>query len=148
MTAAMMGAVGGQMPLSLLVQQAGWRMALEIVGMLGILLGIVYFLIVRDKPLQVDNSHKLSHPSIVHSLIYILKNPQAWLLSFYSGLAFAPVSVFGGLWGVPFLETAHALSATQAALAASAIFIGFAMTFTLLSGKETKLFQNRKNIIH
>ena len=132
MTAAMLGAVGGQMPLSVLVQQAGWRAALEIVGVIGIILGVIYFMVVRDKPLSKEHTHHVAHPPVMQSLAYILKNKQAWLLSFYSGLAFAPVSVFGGLWGVPFLETAHGLTQTQAALATSSIFIGFGVGAPLL----------------
>ena len=132
MTAAMLGAVGGQMPLSVLVQYAGWRAALEIVGVIGIVLGVIYFMVVRDKPLSKEHAHHTAHPPVMQSLVYILKNKQAWLLSIYSGLAFAPVSVFGGLWGVPFLETAHDLSQTQAALAASSIFIGFGIGAPLL----------------
>ncbi len=37
------------------------------------------------------------------------------------------MSVFGGLWGVPFLETAYHFSREDAALAISSIFIGFAV---------------------
>lgn len=125
MTAAMLGAVGGQMPLSLLVQSVGWRMALEIVSGMGIVLGIIYFLVLRDKPKKtvhpIQNKEKISH-----LLKRIVTNKQTWALSLYSGLAFAPVSVFGGLWGVPFLEKAYHLSRTDAALAISCIFIGFA----------------------
>ena len=79
-------------------------------------------------------------------MVYILKNKQAWLLSFYSGLAFAPVSVFGGLWGVPFLETAHGLSGSEAALAASSIFIGFAIGAPLL-GWLSDFMGRRKPIL-
>lgn len=125
MMAAMLGAVGGQMPLSLLVQDVGWRRALEVISFLGIFLGIIYFLIVRDKPKQsvlIKNKMPTNY-----SLLPILKNKQTWFLSLYSGLAFAPVSVFGGLWGAPFLEVAHHLSRSNAALATSFIFIGFAV---------------------
>lgn len=132
MTAAMLGAVGGQMPLSVLVQGVGWRVALQIVGVIGIALGGIYFLVVRDKPQPVVSIHPVTHLGVFQSLVYILKNKQAWLLSFYSGFAFAPVSVFGGLWGVPFLENAHDLSQTEAALAASTIFIGFGVGAPLL----------------
>ncbi|KGP63314.1 MFS transporter [Legionella norrlandica] len=125
MTAAMLGAVGGQMPLAFLVQQEGWRMALEVVSAMGIVLGVLYFLVLRDKPVQTqqvpNNQEKISE-----LLRRIVINKQAWALSLYSGLAFAPVSVFGGLWGVPFLEKAYHLSRTDAALAISFIFVGFA----------------------
>ncbi len=125
MTAAMLGAVGGQMPLSLLVQEFGWRMALQLISIAGVFLGIIYFAVVRDKPGTLTPIHEHGdHQS--YSFKTILMTRQTWVLSLYSGLAFAPVSVFGGLWGVPFLETAYALSRANAALAISAIFIGFA----------------------
>lgn len=126
MTAAMLGAVGGQMPLSVLVQHLGWRPALQLVSVLGIALGIIYYLVLRDKTVKT-----VSEPQTKEKISVLLKriitNKQAWALSFYSGLAFAPVSVFGGLWGVPFLEKAYQLTRTDAALAVSFIFIGFAV---------------------
>ncbi|MBI2785978.1 MAG: MFS transporter [Legionella longbeachae] len=128
MTAAMLGAVGGQAPLSLLVQDFGWRVALQIIAGLGILLSLIYVLTIRDKTKKciVKQTERKARP------LLILKSKQAWLLSLYSGLAFAPVSVFGGLWGVPFLQQAYQLSASMAAVAVSWIFIGFAMGAPLL----------------
>jgi MFS family permease len=125
MTAAMLGAVGGQIPLSLLVQNSDWRTALNYVGGLGVLFSLLYFLIIRDKTQRLE---QVAHTrGILRNFISILANKQAWLLSLYSGLAFAPVSVFGGLWGVPFLQQAYHLNASQAAFAVSWIFIGFAV---------------------
>lgn len=147
MTAAMLGAVGGQMPLSMLVQHEGWRMALFIIGIIGVILGVVYFIVIRDKPLTISSTYKTPDTAVLHSLSSILKSKQAWLLSLYSGLAFAPVSVFGGLWGVPFLETAHGLSQTEAALAASSIFIGFAIGAPLL-GWLSDFMEQRKPILY
>ena len=129
MTAAMLGAVGGQAPLSFLVQAYGWRGSLKIVACIGILLSLLYILIVRDKKGVSASNSSTEAP---FNFSQILKNKQAWLLSIYSGLAFAPVSVFGGLWGVPFLENAYHLSASQAAIAVSWIFIGFAVGAPLL----------------
>lgn len=126
MAAAMLGAVGGQMPLALLVEDVGWRTALEIVSFVGVILGFVYFFVVKDKPVKPAHLH-IVNSKISDTLANILKNKQTWFLSLYSGLAFAPVSVFGGLWGVPFLETAYDLSRANAALAISCIFIGFAV---------------------
>ncbi len=131
MTAAMLGAVGGQMPLAVLVQQTSWREALEVTGLMGMILGVIYYLVLRDKPsrsvaAELEPESESSADKISMILKRILFHRQTWALSLYSGLAFAPVSVFGGLWGVPFLETAYALSRTDAAFAVSCIFIGFA----------------------
>nr|WP_237739100.1 MFS transporter [Legionella pneumophila] len=94
MTAAMLGAVGGQMPLAFLVQHEGWRKALELVSVMGIILGVVYFLILRDKPAQTQPMPNSKEP-VIQLLRRIIVNKQAWALSLYSGLAFAPVSVLG-----------------------------------------------------
>ena len=126
MTAAMLGAVGGQVPLSLLVQGVGWRAALQVISGIGLVLGLLYLLLVRDKTVSPQCSPQNNHGFRQH-ILSVLTNKQAWLLSFYSGLAFAPVSVFGGLWGVPFLETTYHLSRNNAAFAVSWIFIGFAV---------------------
>lgn len=153
MTAAMLGAVFGQAPLSFLVHDFGWRTALEIVGAVGILLSLLYFAIVRDKsiasnssaPFEKGGKHLASFQPL-KNLWLILKNKQAWLLSWYSGLAFAPVSVFGGLWGVPFLQQTHHLSAPIAAYAVSWIFIGFAVGAPLL-GWMSDFIGRRKPIM-
>lgn len=129
MTAAMLGAIGGEAPLSILVEHFGWRTALEYTALPGFILMLLFWLLVRDKPVPASSIASTAAPSIsvFKALVVILKDPQTWLLSFYSGLAFAPVSVFGGLWGVPFLQQAYHLSATMAATAVSCIFIGFAV---------------------
>lgn len=125
MTAAMLGAINGQVPLSFLVQTFNWRNALTIIAGIGVVLSLLYVLIIRDKTTPKQNELAiLSHKG---NLFSVLRNKQAWLLSLYSGFAFAPISVFGGLWGVPFLQEAHGLSSSQAALAVSYVFIGFAM---------------------
>lgn len=130
MTAAMLGAVGGQAPLSFLVADYGWRTSLKIVALIGIILSVLYVLIVRDK--KVPRVARPKHDASPLNFWQILKNKQAWLLSIYSGLAFAPVSVFGGLWGVPFLQQAYHFSAQSSAIAVSWIFIGFAVGAPLL----------------
>lgn len=127
MTAAMLGGVFGQMPLSLLSNAVGWRMALEIISVIGVVLGTLYFLIVRDKPETNSANVSIDNGSAWGNFLSVITSKQAWLLSLYSGLAFAPVSVFGGLWGVPFLETAYGLSRNTSAFAVSWIFIGFAI---------------------
>lgn len=151
MTAAMLGAVNGQMPLSLLVQNMGWRSSLHIIGIIGIALSIIYFLIVRDKnseqQLATVKIKQLKNHSWKNNLKIIVYNKQAWLLSFYSGLAFAPVSVFGGLWGVPFLENAYNLNATQAAFSISFIFIGFALGAPFF-GWLSDLIGQRKPVLY
>jgi nitrate/nitrite transporter NarK len=48
-TAAMAGALCGQVPLTLLVNHAGWRTSLMYCGLFGIVFACVFFFVVKDK---------------------------------------------------------------------------------------------------
>jgi MFS family permease len=127
MTAAMLGAVGGQGPLSILVLKFGWRHALELISIAGFVLAFLIWAIVRDNVAAQDFKKIVLEEKLKTKLRVLLKDKQTWLLSLYSGLAFAPVSVFGGLWGVSFIEKAYAIDLSLAAHYVSLIFIGFAI---------------------
>lgn len=129
MTMAMLGAVGGQAPLSAFIQKMEWRHAIEVIGIAGLVLAVLFWAVVRDKaPDHVRERHIVSTKvSLFNSIKGVLKNPQSWWLSIYSGFAFAPVMVFGGLWGVSFIAEAFELSQNISAQMVSLIFIGFAI---------------------
>jgi MFS family permease len=129
MTVAMLGAVGGQAPLSAFIEAFNWRHAIEIIGVSGLILAFVFWLVVRDRPAShaMEKNIASSRLSLFESLKKVLANRQSWWLSIYSGFAFAPVMVFGGLWGVSFISEAFGLSSNMAAQTVSLIFIGFAV---------------------
>lgn len=129
MTVAMLGAVGGQAPLAAFIDAMDWRYAIGFIGFIGLILAALFWLIVRD----VSSTHKREKHLVSQNISFwgslkrILKNPQGWWLSIYSGFAFAPVMIFGGLWGVSFISEAFQLSSNIAAQSVSLIFIGFAV---------------------
>lgn len=129
MTVAMLGAVGGQAPLSLFIKSVNWRVAMEVIALIGVVLAILFWLVVRDEGTFMKKEKHMAPPRIpiFKSVKDLLKNRQSWWLSIYSGLAFAPVMVFGGLWGVSFTKDAFNLPEHVAAQAVSLIFIGFAV---------------------
>lgn len=129
MTVAMFGAVGGQAPLSSFIQKMEWRSALEWIGVVGIGLSVVFWFVVRDRAPDHNRERHIVSTKIgfVDSLKKVFKNPQSWWLSIYSGFAFAPVMVFGGLWGVSFISESFSLSQNLSAQMVSLIFIGFAV---------------------
>ncbi len=123
-TAAMLGALFGEMPLALLIDKTGWQHSLFYCGLLGLLIALVFFVTVRDKANHYDAEYKET-PGL-KAFWSLLKNSKNWYLTCYSGLAFSPLIVFGGLWGNPFLEEAYQLSKAQAASYTSLLFIGLA----------------------
>jgi sugar phosphate permease len=129
-TAVMLGAVFGQLPLAWMLEQTDWRFVLFFCSILGVVVGILFILIVRDQPKEpLLHTVQESAPTLKQGLTFndikdTLKNKQNWLLTLYSGLVFSPLSVLGGLWGNPFLQEAHNLTLTQAAQMSSIMFIG------------------------
>lgn len=140
MSVGMLGAVGGEAPLSMAINAVGWRNALLYGAIIGFGLTILFGFIVRDagyyKPLSPSEKQ---NTRFWHGLVDVLKRKQTWILSLYSGLAFAPIAVFGGLWGVPYLQAAFGFSRTAAAEAVSLVFIGFAVGSPLMGWLSDQL---------
>lgn len=138
-TAAMIGAVCGQMPLAWLVSQIGWRASLTNLAWVGIALACLFLIVVKDKPSATSievNTSESEH--LWRDIFSILKNKQNWLLTAYSGLAFSPVVIFCGLWGNPFLQKAYGLDKIAAPSMISLVFVGLAISCPLFA-----LFANR-----
>lgn len=125
-TAGMLGAVCGQMPLAWLVQQVGWRNSLWNLGCLGLGLAALFALFVRDHNPALTQSSNQNQRSqhLWKEIVVIFKKKQNWLLTGYSGLAFAPVVIFCGLWGTPFLQQAYLLDKLSASSLVSMVFVG------------------------
>jgi len=130
-TACMLGAGSAGGPLALLVGHLGWRGALLICAIAGLILTGLFFLIIRDKPNNFYLKNNQNFSNITENfdwraLFKIFKNKSNWALIAYGGLAFTPASVFGGLWGVPYLMASENLSRVTAASMTSLTFFGFA----------------------
>ena len=137
-TAAMVGAICGQMPLAWLIKQVGWRASLYNLGWIGVGLTLLFLLCVSDAPSSVKLTpckHNTGHgnQSIWQGILLILKNKQNWLLTGYSGLAFSPIVIFCGLWGNPFLQKAYNLDKLTSPSLISLVFVGLAIASPLFA---------------
>ncbi|STX28754.1 major facilitator superfamily (MFS) transporter [Legionella beliardensis] len=132
-TVGMLGAIGGEVPLALLIDTYGWRESMFILGTLGIFLAILILLIAKDAPNQSTTAH-IPHDNEEHlwpSLLKLIKNRQLWLVAVYGGLMYMATPVFCGLWGVPFLMYKMNLAKAVAANYISFVFIGWAIASPL-----------------
>lgn len=130
LTLGTLGAVFGQAPLSKLITHAGWRQSFFYVAIFGLIFSFFFFLIVRDQPhnqAQLGKPLKKDKIKLSVALLHMIKQKQTWILSTYSGLCFAPMLSFAGLWGVSFIEAKYHLHRTNASFLTSLVFIGFAI---------------------
>lgn len=146
MAMAMLGAVGGDAPLSFLVGALGWRHTMVICSIAGLLLAFIFCLFIRDKQDTYIKHKPFDFCQFRQGIYSIIKNKQAWLISIYSGLAFAPVSAFAGLWGIPFILQKYGIDRSVAAALVSISFVGFAIG-SPLAGWLSDRINRRKPIM-
>jgi MFS family permease len=133
MASGMAGGVLGQAPVRLLVEAYGWRTTAAATAAGGIVIALMALAFVRDKS---RGSGGLGQ--VLSGLGKVLRNRQTWAISL-AGLGTNGVLLgFGGLWGVPFLRTAHGLEPAASAFVTSMLIAGWgvgAPTFGWLSDR-------------
>lgn len=139
-TIGMLGAIGGEAPLALLIESFGWRHSMLIMGIIGLILAVLLIAIAKDTPknYEISQHHPIEEEPLIPSLLTLIKNKQLWLVACYGGLVYMATPVFCGLWGVPFLMTKMTITKTTAANYISLVFIGWAIASPLWG-----IFSNR-----
>lgn len=146
MTIAMVGAIFGQAPLAFSAELIGWRQTLMLLTLFGVLLSVAFFSLSKNLSQHHQASEQMSIKQIFSGLISLTKEKNNWLIALYSGLAFAPVSAYAGLWGIPFLLQKYGLTKPQTASIVSLCFVGIAIGCPL-SGWISNLLRRRKLIM-
>lgn len=147
--ALVFGNIGGVLagvPLSEAVAGIGWRTAMTISGVITLITAVVIWLVVRDDPSEYGYSSH-AHASVQENgnlpagtaLKSVIAKKDTWLLFFAGGFSTAPVLVFAGLWGVPYLTQVYGLDRSQAAMLTSTMLVAWAMGGPLLGALSDRL---------
>lgn len=128
-TLGMTGSIMGGGPLAVVVDSVGWRVTLYALAVLGLVLAIFVTVLVQTKqttPQKTDlNLEKTPKAPILQGLKLVICCKSSWIVAGYGGLMFAPTSIFGGLWGVPFIMQAYMIDKPTAASLVSLLFLGW-----------------------
>lgn len=126
----MVGAAFGDIVLRIIVDSAGWQTAMIAAAILGVILTLIIYSVVRDVNPYFENPH-LHHDSgmfgMWEGLKQAFKNPQIWLCGIVGCLLYLFLSAFAELWGPAYLAQAHGIDRVHAANANSLVFIGCAI---------------------
>lgn len=125
-TLGMLGLVYGEVKVTEIASSLGLNYVLMTMVIIGAVLTILMFLLVRDGPQEF----KLSAEPLTEffqNVVKVLVCPQVWLIGFVGACLYTSLSVFGELWGKTYLVQAHHLSKIEAAKAISAMFLGWAV---------------------
>lgn len=128
-TMAMLGGFVAQSPLVFLTGLVGWRHAILLNAILGVIIFLLVLFIVQDRPAhQHEEAHAEKHHlktlGFWQSLKLVLLNKNNWLGGFYTSFLNAPVFLLGGLWGIHYLTQVHNITHVQASYATSMFFVG------------------------
>jgi MFS family permease len=119
------GAITGEIALSPPVQMFGWRQTIEATAVIGLVLALVVWLVVRDSP--EGSQRKMGNQAKggeMQRLRVVLGNMQTWLVGAYGFAVWGPILIFASLWGNPHLMATYHMDDNTAAMAIAIIWLG------------------------
>jgi sugar phosphate permease len=135
--ALLLGNFGGVLagvPLSEAISAFGWRATMVASAAFTFAMAVAVWVVVRDDPRE-RGFDSFVHASVVESgslppmraLRRVTAQRETWLLLAAGGLSAAPVLVFAGLWGVPYLTQVYGIGRSHAAALTSTMLIAWAI---------------------
>lgn len=126
----MMGAIIGEAPLSKVVDLLGWQITFAVAGVFGFgVTAVIYFVIPKPPHWEQVRRQAYFKEDSPHSFLTGLKtvlcNGQTWIIGFIAFALFMPLSVFGDLWGVDYIQTVTGAKKNVAAGAVSMLYLGW-----------------------
>lgn len=101
-----------------------WISVLYIISALGIVLAILTALLLQDSP-SAETSKKDPSLKFIDGICTIFGKKNMLFMLAYGFCAYAPVSAFADMWGVPFLKIMYpALTTVQASVLTNALYVG------------------------
>ena len=125
----MLGGAAGDYFLEFCIHSYGWRIAMIICAILGLILAILILIFIRslqqDKPMPINSENQDKSGTLSH-FVMLLKNMNVWRYCLFGGLIFTIISAFASLWSIAFLQILYTSHYSSAAFATAYVFIGAA----------------------
>ncbi|MDY0040276.1 MAG: MFS transporter [Desulforhabdus sp.] len=149
-----LGSLAAATPLALLSNWIGWRSSFVVVGIFTLLMAILVWLFVRDRPSD------LGWPSLTETagtdptaiglaegIKKVLACARFWPVAIWFFFTFAMFFSFGGLWGGPYLMHVYGLPKTEAGQILSMLAIGLIVGSPLVGFLSDRVFRGRKPVL-
>ena len=123
-TMAFIGGMLAHTPFAKLNEMYGWRNALLIDAVLGVVILCCIYWIVEDSPEGSAHKHSTNSENWLAGFKSAVNNPQNWLAGLYTSFLNLPIMVFGALWGSNYLMRVFALDKMTASTITANILLG------------------------
>ncbi len=159
-TASGVGALIAATPLAFMTSLWGWRASFELIGIITIALAVAVFLIVRDRPTEVDRtlatgsvaiaSAPLDPPdeiSLWHGANQVFQQKYFWLVVVWAFCTIGIFFAFGGLWAGPYLMNTYGLTRSQTGGILDMIAFGIIFGCLGMSFLSESVLRSRKKVL-
>lgn len=159
LTVGNIGALGAAAPLAVFVGMAGWRATFFWLGGISILLAILVFLVVRNRPqdmklptlneidgIVVDEQTQAADDALTFSktLKVAVTNWNFWWLAVFAFAVYGPMMGFQGLWAVPYMQDVMGFTKQEASNVVSFWAIGMIVGCPLSGIISDRVLKSRK----
>jgi sugar phosphate permease len=139
-------------PLVVLVEQMGWRHGFQLIAGINLILTLMLFVVVRDRPPQPLTHSMSGEPSIsmkqaFSNLHLLLTKKDYWFISFGTFVRYGTFAAFQALWAGPFLIEVMGYSAISTGNLILLMNVGFIIGSPLWGALSDKVFKTRKGLI-
>jgi len=136
-------AIGGK-PSAYAVDVYGWRTVMFASGIIGLLITIMLWGIVKDK----YPANRKAKPSTLINMLWtkillVLKSRQTWFIAAFGGFMVAPITTYSELWGVSYLIAKYQVDRPTAAQITTITFIGIAIGGPLIGWLSDYIHQRK-----
>jgi len=124
------GAIIGVGPIVVLVNRIDWQGTVHWFVVAGVLITLLMGMFIRSQPgPSANKTQVVKKPSMteMQRLKAVCANPQTWWVGLYAFAIWAPIVVFAGLWGLPFLVARYHMDGASASLGISLLWLGIAI---------------------
>ncbi len=140
------GAIFGLGPLAVVVNHSGWRHALMYMGIFTLILGIIFWLVIRDgQSLHIEGDP--APASILQRIKSLLTRSQVWWVIICGFISWMPVAAVGGLWGVPYLMKTYGLTNTTAGNICSLFWLGLGIGSPIIGWLSDRILSRQKPLV-
>ena len=149
-----LGSLTAASPLAILSTWIGWRLSFVAVGVFTLLMAILVWLFVRDRPSDLGwpSPAEPSEPpssaiGLLEGMKRVLSYPRFWPIAIWFFFDCAIFFSFGGLWGGPYLMQVYGLSKAKAGHILSMLAVGMIVGSPFLSFLSDRIFRGRKPVL-
>lgn len=127
------------------VEKIGYQHALFSSIGAGVILSIIIFAFVRNRPTLTTSSSRTlpTFKEVMQGFLKMTQSKQMWLIGIVGLLLYMPASVFLDVWGIPYLESSYHLNPMEASQIISMVFVGWIISAPTVGWLSDKIKRRR-----